>query len=110
MKTASDPRHQKRIRLFKKMFATGFKDIRHDPAIDALITRHAPDWPVEKLNKVDLAILRLAIAELTGTKKISPKIIIDEAIEIAKTYGTAKTPKFINGVLNSIIKNETPAF
>ena len=107
MKTAGDPRHLKRIRLFKRLFAGGFAGGKFDPQIDKIIAQNAPDWPVNKLNKVDLAILRLAIQELTSNKGTPPKVIIDEAIEIAKTYGTAKTPKFINGVLGSIVKNET---
>ena len=118
MKTAIDPRHLKRIKLFKSLFADSFSDKkRHSsgklkmiqknlPEIDELIAKSAPEWPVNKLNKVDLAILRLAIAELISNKGTPPKVIIDEAIEIAKTYGTAKTPKFINGVLGSIVKNE----
>ncbi len=103
MKTGSDPRHLKRIKLFKKLFASSFKDKRFDPAIDALISANAPEWPVNKLNKVDLAILRLAIGELKNNPVVPPKVVIDEAIEISKTYGTDKTPKFINGVLGSII-------
>jgi len=57
-----------------------------------------------KLNKVDLALLRLAIYELKIEKTTPPKVVIDEAIELAKVYGSQSTPKFINGVLGSIIK------
>ena len=106
MKTAADPRHLKRIKLFKHLYGGSFAGKKFDPKIDKIITQNAPDWPINKLNKVDLAILRLAIAELISNKGTPPKVIIDEAIEIAKTYGTAKTPKFINGVLGSIVKNE----
>lgn len=106
MKTAADPRHLKRIKLFKHLYSGSFSGKKFDPKIDKIIAQNAPDWPVNKLNKVDLAILRLAIRELTGNKGAPAKVIIDEAIEIAKTYGTAKTPKFINGVLGSIVKNE----
>ena len=106
MKTAVDPRHLKRIKLFKRLYSGSFAGKKFDPKIDKVIAQNAPDWPIDKLNKVDLAILRLAIRELTSPKGAPPKVVIDEAIEIAKTYGTAKTPKFINGVLGSIFKNE----
>jgi len=115
MKTASDPRHLKRIKLFKQLFSLSFKKkgqpspslqkiLDHLKAIDKLISQCAPEWPVPKLNKVDLAILRLAIYELKHAKQNPPKVIIDEAIELAKEFGTDKTPKFINGVLGAIIK------
>lgn len=107
MKTAADPRHLKRIKLFKRLYSGSFAGKKFDPKIDQIISQNAPDWPINKLNKVDLAILRLAIAELITNKSTPSKVVIDEAIEIAKTYGTAKTPKFINGVLGSIIKNES---
>ena len=117
MKTATDPRHLKRIKLFKQLFSLGFpqkpslsKEIKkittHLKKIDKIIAQSAPEWPVNKLNKVDLAILRLAIYELIIVKKAPPKVIIDEAIEIAKEFGTEKTPKFINGVLGSVIKSK----
>jgi len=113
MKTASDPRHQNRIKLFKRLFSYNFQTkspkysnlqpiIAKLKPIDKLISTKAPDWPINKLNKVDLAILRLAIYELKYHKSTPPKVIIDEAIELAKSFGTESTPKFINGVLNTI--------
>jgi N utilization substance protein B len=104
MKTQADPRHQHRIRLFKKIYAAGFVQADFDHRVDTIITQNAPEWPLAKLNKIDLAILRLAISELIKGKT-PPKVVIDEAVEIAKTYGTAKTPKFINGVLGNIVQH-----
>lgn len=115
MKVKSDPRHLKRIKLFKKLFTIGFPNEHSiDPLIkpildnldeiDKLIIKLAPEWPIDKLNKVDLAILRLAIFELNYEKKAPVKVIIDEAVELAKKFGTEKTSKFVNGVLGSIIK------
>lgn len=118
MKTAKDPRHKKRETLVKKLFSFSFqkqkdqKQKKQDQAIlpllkkikeiDQLIGSCAPEWPVAKLNKVDLAVLRLAIFELLE-KKNPPKVIIDEAIELAKQYGSDSSPKFINGVLGSAL-------
>ena len=115
MKTAKDPRHQKRRRTIKTLFAESFT---HQPrlagdakniitnvvAIDKKIERSAPAWPIEKLNKVDLAILRLAVFELEN-KKTPPKVVIDEAVELAKEFGSDASPSFINGVLGTIFKD-----
>ena len=72
--------------------------------IDATIHKDAPKWPIDKINKVDLAILRCAIWELLFQKKTPPKVIIDESVELAKEFGTETSSSFINGVLGSIIK------
>jgi len=77
----------------------------HLTDIDARIHAAAPEWPVDKIAKIDLAILRLAIYELTVEKKEPPKVIIDEAIELAKEYGNDASSKFVNGVLGTILKS-----
>lgn len=105
MKSYSDPRHLQRIKQFKKLYTASFHRKKFDPKIDQIIAKNAPDWPVNKLNKVDLAILRLAISELKVCPATPPKVVIDEAIELAKTFGSAKTSKFINGVLDAVIKH-----
>ncbi len=114
MKTANDPRHQKRIDQMQKLFSWSFQDTVTDPdiaqvisqlpAIDTHIRAAAPEWPLEKIAKIDLAILRLATFELTITKSEPPKVVIDEAIELAKTFGNDNSPKFINGALGSLLK------
>ena len=116
MKTALDPRHKKRKELVKKLFSYSFqkKESNNDlkpiinnlKKIDALISSCAPEWPVEKLNKIDLAILRLAVYELIN-KKNPKKVIIDEAIELAKEYGSQNSAKFINGALGAILTKLT---
>lgn len=70
-------------------------------AIDIQIEKAAPTWPIDKLNKIDLAILRLAIYELEN-EKTPPKVVIDEAVELAKEFGGEGSPSFINGVLGTI--------
>lgn len=114
MKTASDPRHQKRIDHMQKLFALSFQQtpptngiediIAVLPVIDEKVQKAAPEWPLSKISHIDLAILRLAAFELTVTKSEPPKVVIDEAIELAKSYGNDNSPKFINGVLGSILK------
>lgn len=117
MKTLFDPRHKKREAVVQDLFALSFQK-KDNPQteigakikkklsiIDQIITQAAPEWPLEQINKIDLAILRLAIWELTIKKKEPPKVIIDEAIELGKTFGSEKSPSFINGVLGTVFKN-----
>lgn len=73
--------------------------------IDALIEKAAPEWPIEQIATIDIAILRLSIYELLFCKDIPPKVAIDEAVELAKTYGGANSSKFINGVLGTVYRS-----
>ena len=74
-------------------------------AIEKLIVQNAPAWPISQIAPIDLATLRLAVWELLfNTKKEPYKVVVDEAVEIAKEYGSQSSPKFVNGVLGSIIK------
>jgi len=114
MKTPQDPRHLKREKIIQEIFSFSFNQTktRDETAqkiqksikkIDNIIKKSAPQWPIDKINKIDLAILRLAVYELTE-KKEPVKVIIDEAIELAKKYGTENSPGFINGVLGDVLK------
>lgn len=116
MKRASDPRHRNRKNIVQQLFAYSFqqslinttaedvrKIIKKRKDIDTYIEKAAPQFPVDKIAKIDVAILRLAIYELAFAKKEPPKVIIDEAVELAKEFGGENSPAFINGVLGSII-------
>ncbi|NCO23191.1 transcription antitermination factor NusB [Candidatus Kuenenbacteria bacterium] len=70
--------------------------------IDEQIKKFAPTWPIEKIAIIDKNILRLGIFELLFLAETPPKVIINEAIEIAKAFGSSNSPKFINGVLGAI--------
>lgn len=105
MKTSQDPRHQRRIDRMQQLFADSFQEhTKPDSSIDQAIQAAAPEWPIDKIAKIDLAILRLAIHELTVEKKEPAKVIIDEAVELAKAFGNESSPKFVNGVLGTILK------
>lgn len=109
MKTPLDPRHQRRQKAIEDLFKIDFhkqsvgqyaeRIIAKIDFIDTNIQKAAPEFPIEKINKVDLAILRLAAFELLVEKKEPPKVIIDEAIELAKEYAGSTSPSFINGAL-----------
>lgn len=117
MKTATDPRHLRRREAVKVLFAETFtkqpsstdlveKVLKQKKKLDKLIEKAAPQWPVDKLNKIDLAILRLAVYELEN-EDTPPKVVIDEAVELAKEYGSESSSSFINGVLGTIYKVES---
>lgn len=105
MKTSHDPRHQRRIDRMQKLFTQSFQGDTQNQSIDSIIQAAAPEWPTEKIAKIDLAILRLATQELMVEKKEPPKVIIDEAIELAKSFGNDNSAKFVNGVLGTILKS-----
>ncbi len=116
MKTSLDPRHKKRQIIIQDLYKIDFhkqrvgkrtKDvIAQKNIVDDYIKKAAKQFPVNKINKVDLAILRLAVFELMIEKKEPPKVIIDEAIELAKEFGGETSPSFINGTLGSILSYE----
>jgi len=113
MKNPLDPRHRRRQRIIEDLFKKSFHDqpigdrarliISNLKIIDENIKKSAPEFPIEKINKIDLAILRLATYELLIEKKEPEKVIIDEAIELAKEYGGETSPSFINGALGKLI-------
>ncbi len=126
MKTSLDPRHLKRQKIVQDLFAweaqsqaksQKIKDPGHDgkfqkivsllPQIDEIVKQSAPEWTIEKINRVDLAILRLAIFELCFELSEPPKVIIDEAVELAKEFGGDHSPSFINGALGKALLSKT---
>ncbi len=73
--------------------------------IDEIIEQCAPDWPLDKISKVDLVILRIAIFEILYDKgRVPDKVAIDEAVELAKEFGNDTSSKFVNGVLGTVIE------
>ena len=114
MKTALDPRHQKREKIVQELFANSFLKqkteddtvsgiIKEKELIDKIIVDAAPEFPLDRINPVDLAVLRLATYELTIIHSEPPKVIIDEAIELAKQFGGETSPGFVNGALGKIL-------
>lgn len=80
--------------------------VKKKTIIDQVISKAAPEWPVEKINAVDRNILRLGLAELLfgNYEEVPPKVSLNEAIELAKTFGGESSSKFINGVLGAVYK------
>lgn len=117
MKTPFDPRHKRRQQRVEELFKFDFHTqqvsdatktiLSHKEDIDTAIHTAAPDFPIEKINKIDLAILRLAVYELLIEKKEPPKVIIDEAVELAKEFGGDTSPAFVNGALGKLLHEES---
>lgn len=109
-----DKRHEKRSELLQKLFVLGFESTHVDQEVkdiqanliflDDKIRKNATRYPLDKLAKVDLAVLRLAIYELFIEKKNPPKVIIDEAVTLAREFGNEHSYSFVNGVLGSVLK------
>lgn len=74
-------------------------------AIDAIIGPAAPEWPVDQIAKIDKVVLRIGVYELMIKRDVPPKVAINEAVELAKTFGGENSSKFINGVLGTIYRN-----
>jgi len=72
--------------------------------IDEIIIKTAPEWPLEQITVIDRNILRLGIYELLFEKQVPPKVAINEAVELAKTFGGESSGKFVNGVLGTLYK------
>lgn len=124
--TTLDPRHQKRQLILQLLFAQTFAPdkfsqtrvdqtkeelsaaqtveaiVAEIDTLDTQISRYAPERPLKDINKIDLAILRLIVFE-SHKKKTPGKVLINEAVELAKEFGTNSSPKFVNGVLGKLL-------
>jgi transcription antitermination protein NusB len=78
----------------------------HAPGLDVWIARCAPEWPVEELAVVDRNILRLCLWEFAVSATAPTKVAINEAVELAKQFGSDSAPRFINGVLGTLADRE----
>ena len=119
----TDPRHQKRIDVMQQLFAYQFHEeparqtaflaehpelaelVAQLPAIDTQLQALAPERPLSQINKVDLAVLQTIVFEWTSS--LTPKkVLIDEGVELAKAFGTESSPRFVNGVLAQLLKQQ----
>lgn len=109
-----DERHLKRIELAQKIFASFFQPnapidkeiepiMKHCNEYSQLITKFATKYPIDKIARIDLAIIYLALYEIREVKKEPLKVIINEAIELAKEMGGDKSFSFVNAVLGKIV-------
>jgi N utilization substance protein B len=78
--------------------------LEHQDVLDQFIHEHAPEWPLEQMAYIDRNILRMAIFEFAIDGGTPVKVAINEAIELAKRFGSDSAPRFVNGVLGSLVK------
>lgn len=118
--TAQDPRRLRRVKIMQDLFACTFTDatlqnclseksegvifeiLQNLDEIDNQIKSTAPERPLTEINKVDLAILRSIVHE-AQTKKTPKKVLINEAVELAKAFGSDSSSRFVNGVLAKLL-------
>jgi N utilization substance protein B len=115
--TWNDQKLKEALNRNLKEFAPGLEDdifvsslvaevLKNSKVIDEIIEKAAPDWPLDKISVVDRNILRIGLTELLfgDRNQVPPKVAINEAIELAKTFGGENSGKFVNGVLGAVYK------
>ncbi|MEK9179089.1 MAG: transcription antitermination protein NusB [Patescibacteria group bacterium] len=124
MKTKEDPRHQHRVALFQLLYSQQFskqsaeehspditktlrKIVKNKAEILSRIDGYAQKFSSNRMSKLDLTILILAVYELYFEKKEPYKVIADEAIEIAKEFGSTNSPQFISGIIGKLISDQS---
>lgn len=114
-----DPRHLERIKIIQNLYSQTFTNVTNnlpypeDPdtkeiikqikKIDDSIKKYAPKFPLDKITKTDLAILRWAVFELTK-KRLPPKVVINEAVDLAKELSSERSFAFVNAVLGKVLQ------
>lgn len=123
MKTQRDPRHERRIAIMQLLYGLEYQPKIPDDTVDDIknviariaenttlintyIDQYAKSFLSDRMSKIDLAILQLGVYELLIDKKEPYRVVLDEAIELAKEYGASNSPKFINGILGNIVEQQ----
>lgn len=93
---------------FITTFAQGILDKENE--LDQKIQPLAPDWPLQQIARIDHLLLRMGSYELLYHTDVPPKVVINEAVELAKAFGGENSSKFINGVLGTLLKSTNPEY
>jgi len=88
---------------FSRLLVTG--TVENITSVDGMIQKHLENWEINRLNRVDLAVLRMSVYTLMFQGETPPSVVIDEAVEISREFGTDDSYRFVNGVLDSIRKS-----
>jgi transcription antitermination protein NusB len=100
---AEDPQTEE-LAEFIRQILFGILPLRE--LLDIVIARYAPEWPLDQIAAVDRNILRIAVWEFAGSQGTPVKVAINEAVELAKAFGSDSAPRFVNGVLGSLVEHE----
>jgi len=90
---------------FARQIIFGVLPLTHE--LDQLIAKYAPEWPLDQIATIDRNILRIAFWEFAVSRETPVKVAINEAVELAKLYGSDSAPRFINGVLGTLVEHES---
>ncbi|MGE5507112.1 MAG: transcription antitermination factor NusB [Chitinophagales bacterium] len=105
--TVEQPEVSAEAAQFAAELARGTAERRSE--IDRLLSMFAVDWPVERMANIDRNILRLAVYELLLVPDVPASVTVNEAVELAKRYGDAQSPKFVNGILGNLVRQLSAA-
>lgn len=100
----ADAKLPQNAQSFSRGLVRGVLD--HQSILDVFIHRHAPEWPLEQMAYIDRNILRIAIFEFAVDGHTPVKVAINEAVELAKTFGSDSAPRFVNGVLGTLVEHQ----
>ena len=89
---------------FAKRLVKAIVPLREE--LDAFIAEHAPEWPIDQISIIDRNVVRIAMWEFAVSKETPVKVAINEAVELAKYYGSDSAPRFVNGVLGSLAERQ----
>ncbi len=81
--------------------------LAHVDELDVILQPIAPEWPIDQIARMDRAVLRIGLYELIHATDVPPKVVINEAVELAKAFGGENSSKFINGVLGTVLRQRT---
>jgi transcription antitermination protein NusB len=97
----SEEEYDEKLQVFSRSIIVGVVPLIEK--LDSLVSVHAPDWPMDQVAVIDRNILRIALWEFAVTEMTPVKVAINEAIELAKIYGSDSSSRFVNGVLGSLV-------
>jgi N utilization substance protein B len=80
--------------------------VKHEKELDATLQPVAPEWPIDQIARMDRVVLRIGLYELQNAKDVPPKVVINEAVELAKAFGGENSSKFVNGVLGTVLRQQ----
>jgi transcription antitermination protein NusB len=89
---------------FTRQLVTGV--LKHMQVLDSFIHQHAPEWPLDQMATIDRNVLRIAIFEFAIDGRTPVKVAINEAVELAKMFGSDSAPRFVNGVLGTLVERK----
>jgi N utilization substance protein B len=82
---------------------------KHEAELDAKLQPVAPEWPIDQIARMDRIVLRMGLYELENEADVPPKVVINEAVELAKAFGGDNSSKFVNGVLGTLLREREEA-